>query len=116
MPDSSASLLCKTVAPGRGAAPKESDVPTGPNVEENLGKVSPAPTYEDMLKTPTDENIFEYYAASQLAVVPLKGVAKPLPAKGLIERASASPDGQYALVDDGASAVQLHVSVSSAFR
>jgi dipeptidyl aminopeptidase/acylaminoacyl peptidase len=97
MPDS-ASLLCKIVSPTRGAAPKVSEVPTGPDVEENLGKVSPAPTYEDMLKTTTDANIFEYYATSELAVVSLAGVMKPLPAKGLIERASPSPDGHYALV------------------
>ena len=97
LPDS-ASLLCKIVPPTRGAAPKVSDVPTGPDVEESLGKVSPAPTYEDMLKTTTDEDIFEYYASAELAVVSLSGVVKPLPAKGLIERATPSPDGKYALV------------------
>ena len=97
MPDSTA-LLCKTISATRGAAPKESEIPTGPDVEESLGKVSPAPTYEDMLKTTTDENIFEYYASSDLSIVSLAGVVKPLPAKGLIERATPSPDGKYALV------------------
>ncbi len=97
LPDS-AGLICKIVPATRGAAPKESEVPTGPDVEESLGKVSPAPTYEDMLKTTTDEAIFEYYASSELAVVSLTGVVKPLPAKGLIERATVSPDGHYALV------------------
>jgi dipeptidyl aminopeptidase/acylaminoacyl peptidase len=96
MPDSAA-LLCKIVPPGRGAPPKVSDVPTGPNVEESLGKVSPAPTYEDMLKTPADEDIFEYYATSDLAVISLTGVAKPLPAKGLMERATPSPNGAWVL-------------------
>jgi dipeptidyl aminopeptidase/acylaminoacyl peptidase len=98
MPDNAA-LLCKTVPAGRGAAPKVSDVPTGPNVSENLGKVSPAPTYEDMIQTPEEENIFEYYSTSQLAVVPLVGAAKPLPVKGLIDSLSPSPDGKYALVE-----------------
>ncbi len=97
LPDST-SLLCKTVSATRGPAPKESTIPTGPDVEESLGKVSPAPTYEDMLKTTTDEAIFEYYASSELAVVSLAGTVKPLPAKGLIERAAPSPDGHYALV------------------
>jgi dipeptidyl aminopeptidase/acylaminoacyl peptidase len=97
MPDS-ASLLCKIVSPTRGLPPKVSDIPEGPDVEESLGKVSPAPTYEDMLKTTTDENIFEYYASADLALVSLAGVVKPLPAKGLIERAVPSPDGKYALV------------------
>jgi len=97
MPDSTA-LLCKIVPASRGPAPKVSDTPTGPHVSENLGKVTPAPTYEDMLQTPDDENIFEFYATSQLAVVPLTGVAHPLPVKGLLDRLSPSPDGHYALV------------------
>jgi dipeptidyl aminopeptidase/acylaminoacyl peptidase len=97
LPDS-ASLLCKTVSPTRGAAPKVSDIPTGPDIEESLGKVSPAPTYEDMLKTTTDEDLFAYYASSDLTVVSLSGVTRTLPAKGLIERASPSPNGHYALV------------------
>ncbi len=97
MPDSAA-LLCRVVPAGRGAAPKASEVPAGPNVEENLGKVTPARTYEDLLKTPTDEAIFEYYATSQLAIVPLAGPMKTLPVKGLINEAEPSPDGRFALV------------------
>ena len=97
MPDSTA-LLCKTIPLARGAAPKESEVPTGPNVSENLGKASPAPTYEDMLKTPQDENIFEFYARSQLAVLPLSGPMRTLPVKGLVTTAMPSPDGRCVLV------------------
>jgi len=52
LPDSTA-LLCRTVPATRGPAPKISEVPTGPHISENLGTVSPAPTYEDMLKNPT---------------------------------------------------------------
>jgi dipeptidyl aminopeptidase/acylaminoacyl peptidase len=97
LPDSTG-LLCKTVPAGRGPAPKVSDVPTGPHVQENLGTKRPAPTYEDLLKTPDDSAVFAYYATSQLAVVPLSGVAKPLAVKGLVEHAKPSPDGHYALV------------------
>ncbi len=97
MPES-AGLLCRVV-PVRGEAPKLSDIPAGPNVEENLGKATPAPTYEDMLKTAQDEDLFEYYATSQLAMVPLAGPLKLLPVKGLIAAARPSPDGRYALVE-----------------
>jgi dipeptidyl aminopeptidase/acylaminoacyl peptidase len=101
MPDSS-NLLCKTIPANRGPAPKVSDVPTGPHISENLGKATPAPTYEDMLSTPDDENIFEYYATSELALVSLNGTAQPLggdkAAKGLINSFSPSPDGRFALV------------------
>jgi dipeptidyl aminopeptidase/acylaminoacyl peptidase len=97
LPDST-ELLCKIVPPGRAPAPKESDVPTGPDISENLGKATPAPTYEDMIKTVSEENIFEYYSTAQLAIVPLVGTAHTLPVKGLIDSLIPSPDGKYALV------------------
>ena len=71
------------------AAPPSNEVPAGPNVEENLGKVTPARTYEDLLRTPADEAIFEFYATSNLVLVPLSGSARSLPLKGLIEEAAA---------------------------
>src|SRR5260370_10376353 len=96
MPDSKA-LLCLVVPAVRGAEPKREMTPEGPDVSENLGKVSPGRTYEDLLQTPEDERFFEYYATAQLAVVPLEGPIRTLPAKGLIEEARPSPDGKYAL-------------------
>ena len=99
MPDSAA-LLCRTIPASRAAAPKPSETPDGPDVEENLGKVSPAPTYEDLLKNTGDEQIFEFYATSELAVVPLTGPVHTLPVKGLIEESSPSPDGRFALVSE----------------
>ncbi|SFS06067.1 glutamyl peptidase. Serine peptidase. MEROPS family S09D [Granulicella pectinivorans] len=97
LPDAKA-LLCKVIPTPRGAAPRQSEIPAGPDISENLGKVTPAPTYEDMLQTETDSAIFEYYATSQLAVVPLVGPARMLPVKGMLEGVSPSPDGRYALV------------------
>jgi dipeptidyl aminopeptidase/acylaminoacyl peptidase len=100
LPDSSG-LLCKIVPGKRGPVPRVSDVPAGPNVEENLGKLTPARTYEDLLKTPADEAIFEYYAASELALLRLHGPAPPLPVpvSGLITFARPSPDGRFALTE-----------------
>lgn len=95
----SKALLCKVVAAARGAPPSVSEVPQGPNVEENLGKVTPARTYEDLLRTPTDEAIFEYYATSDLAVVSLDGSSRSLPVTGLIRNADPSPDGRFAFVE-----------------
>ena len=97
MPDS-VNLLCKTVPVNRGPVPKPNQVPTGPHISENLGKVTPAPTYEDMLETPDDERIFEYYATSQLSLIPLSGAVHDLHIKGMLDRVSPSPDGKYALV------------------
>ncbi len=97
MPNST-ELLCKIIPTNRGPAPKVSDVPSGPHISENLGKATPAPTYEDMLSTPDDENIFEYYATAELALIPLAGPMHTLPVKGLIDTLTPSPDGRFALV------------------
>ena len=96
----SASLVCKTIPKGRGATPIRSDLPTGPVVQENLGRTTPGPTYQDLLKNPVDEKIFDYYATSQVELVGLDGKIKALGKPGVIQRAIPSPDGRYLLVDE----------------
>jgi dipeptidyl aminopeptidase/acylaminoacyl peptidase len=96
----SQSLICKAVPKARGSAPVRSEVPTGPIIQENLGQVTPGATYEDLLKSPEDEAIFDYYATSQVVLVALDGTIKTLGKSGVIEGASASPDGRYALLDE----------------
>jgi dipeptidyl aminopeptidase/acylaminoacyl peptidase len=98
MADSQA-ILCKIVPVARGAAPTPDEVPSGPNIEENLGKVTPARTYEDLLKNSADESIFAFFATSDLAVVSLDGAFRTLPTKGLITEALPSPDGRFAFVE-----------------
>ena len=97
----SRSLLCRTVPADRSATPPHrSEVPTGPVVQENLGRVTPAPTYEDLLKSPEDEQIFDYYATSQVALIRLEGSATPIGKPGVIVEASPSPNGEFALLDE----------------
>ena len=62
-------MVCELVPSGRGPAPAEPLVPSGPHVEENYGKAAPAPTYEDLLKTSYDDTLFDYYFTSQLAAI-----------------------------------------------
>ena len=62
-------LLVKAIPSGRRSAPVEATVPVGPSIQESLGKAGPVPTYEDMLKNPHDEDLYEYYATAQLAKV-----------------------------------------------
>ncbi len=99
MPDSSG-LLCLTVPAHRGPAPARSEVPEGPSVQQNLGRVTPARTYEDLLKNPEDERMFDYYAKAQVALVPLAGAAKLIGKPGVIASAEPSPDGRYVLVNE----------------
>jgi dipeptidyl aminopeptidase/acylaminoacyl peptidase len=98
MPDNK-SLLVEITRPNRGAAPREPIVPTGPNVQESLGGGAPAPTLEDMLQSPHDEDLFVYYATSQLAAVDLdSGKLTPIGKAGIIASARISPDGKNLLV------------------
>ncbi|MGA2196502.1 MAG: prolyl oligopeptidase family serine peptidase, partial [Bryobacteraceae bacterium] len=97
MPDNK-NLLVEIVKPNRGAAPRE-PVPTGPHVQESLGGGAPAPTLEDMLAGPHDEDLFVYYATSQLATVDLdSGKLTPLGKAGIIASARVSPNGKNLLV------------------
>lgn len=58
------------MVPGNiGKAPQKPAVPSGPVIQESTGKVMPARTYQDLLKTPYDEELFEYYFTSQLVRV-----------------------------------------------
>jgi dipeptidyl aminopeptidase/acylaminoacyl peptidase len=92
------SLICETIAAGRGAAPAAPEIPEGPIVQEADGHKNPAPTFEDLLSSPQDEKLFDYYFASQLAIISLDGTVTKIGAKGIHSRMSPSPDGKYVLV------------------
>jgi dipeptidyl aminopeptidase/acylaminoacyl peptidase len=94
-----ATLVCELVPAGRGAAPAEPAVPAGPNVLENFGKAAPAATYEDMIKTAHDEDLFEYYFTSQLASINTASGAKATIGRpGIIASVTPSPSNDYLLV------------------
>ncbi len=98
MPDGK-SLLVHMVRPNRGAPPADSPAPTGPHVQESLGGGRGARTYEDMLQNPHDEDLFEFYATSQLAVVDsVSGQVSPIGKPAIITSARMSPDGKDFIV------------------
>jgi dipeptidyl aminopeptidase/acylaminoacyl peptidase len=92
-------IVCELVPAARGAAPQEPTVPAGPNVHENYGKPSPAPTYEDLLKTAHDDALFAYYFTSQLAAInTATGAKTPIGQPAILGNVTPSPSGQYLLV------------------
>ncbi len=91
-------LVAFTVPADRGPAPEEPQVPTGPVIQENLGRKAPARTYQDLLQNAYDEEVFDYYATSQLAVVSLDGQTTPIGPPGIMS-IDPSPDGNYILVE-----------------
>jgi dipeptidyl aminopeptidase/acylaminoacyl peptidase len=98
MPDNH-TLLVQLVPTTRGAAPTEPLVPAEPNTQESSGRPGPIRTYEDLLKTPYDERLFEYYATSRLALVDsATGTSKAIGDAGIFQSVDASPDGHNILV------------------
>jgi dipeptidyl aminopeptidase/acylaminoacyl peptidase len=92
-------LLIHKVPNGRGPAPAAPDAPSGPNIEETTGKVAQVATYQDLLKSNRDEELFRYYATNQLASVDVStGEVTTIGEPGLITSADPSPDGKYLLV------------------
>jgi dipeptidyl aminopeptidase/acylaminoacyl peptidase len=98
LPDSK-TLLCKTIPAKRAAAPAAPTVPLGPNVQENFGKVSPSWTFQDLLRTPHDEQLYEYYATSQLALInAATGKVTPVNKPAILASVQIAPDGNHLLV------------------
>jgi dipeptidyl aminopeptidase/acylaminoacyl peptidase len=96
--DSSSGFLCLLIPDGRGAAPAKPQTPSGPNIQETSGRVAPGRTYQDLLATPHDERLFDYYYGSQPAWVDLSGTVTPIGAPGVYQNVRLSPDEQYIVV------------------
>ncbi|NUO80390.1 S9 family peptidase [candidate division KSB1 bacterium] len=94
-----AHLFVQLIPENRGTAPQPPSVPYGPIVEETAGKFSKVMTFQDLLRNPHDEALFEYYATAQLAVINVEtNEVHRIGAPGLIMGASFSPDEKYVLV------------------
>ncbi len=91
------SLLYRTIIKPASAAPAKSAVPTGPTMQENYGKASPRPTFQDMIKTPYDEKLFEFYATTQL-VKNVNGTEIKIAQPAIYTSVSLSPDNKYMLI------------------
>lgn len=91
-------VVVKLIPEGRGAAPTDNPVPTGPTIQQNLGEATPARTYQDLLKNSHDESLFDHYFTSQLALVTLDGTITELGKAGVFSNFVTSPDGRFILV------------------
>ena len=94
------STISATLVPSkRGPAPAYQDVtPLEPNIQETSGRAGQLSTFQDLLKSPNDERLFEYYATSQLAMIDLSGKVQELGAPAIFDNSAMSPDGKYLLV------------------
>jgi dipeptidyl aminopeptidase/acylaminoacyl peptidase len=100
MPDQK-TLLVKLIPEQMGPPPSEPIVPTGPIIQNSDGKKGQSSSYEarDTLKNAHDEELFDYYAASQLAFIDADLLTmQPV---GEVDRylsLDVAPDGKHLLV------------------
>ena len=91
-------LLLRAVVANRGPAPAEPQTPVGPDIQESFGKATPAPTFQDLLKSEYDEKLLDYYCTSQLTLIDVAtGRATPIAKPGLFTNSNPSPDGKFIL-------------------
>ena len=100
MPDQK-TLLVKLVPEHLGAPPPQPLVPSGPSIQEAAGEKGQSSTYEtrDTLNNKHDEDLFDYYAVAQVALVDtasarITRLGKP----ANIEAIEPAPDGRHLLV------------------
>ena len=105
-------LVCKRVPDGRGEAPTASTVPTGPRIDENLGRKTPARTYQNLLASPHDEALFDHYLTSELVQFSMDGTERVWMASGLHISMSMSPDDGWMLVQTLKRPYSYHVPAS----
>jgi dipeptidyl aminopeptidase/acylaminoacyl peptidase len=98
LPDNSGLVIARVPA-DRGRAPAAPAVPAGPVIQENIGRVAPARTFQDLLQNTHDEALFDYYFTAQLARVPLSGgTPQNIGAAGIFQSFMPSPNGEFILV------------------
>lgn len=95
----SSELLVRLVPAARGPAPKPPAAPSGPNVQESTARSGPVRTYQDMLASPYDEKLFDYYCTAQLASVNVATLkVTPVGKPAIFAAAEPAPDGKHLLV------------------
>jgi dipeptidyl aminopeptidase/acylaminoacyl peptidase len=76
----------------------KTEVPTGPIISENDGKKAQNRTYQDLLKSPSDEYNFEQLALSEIYKISLDGKREKWLGSALYSGLDFSPDGNYIMV------------------
>ena len=101
MPDQK-TLLVKLIPGDRGNKPEPPESPPGPKIQESTAASAPSSTYEvrDVLKTPYDADLFDYFATSQLALInATTGDVTPIGQPHVFGEITPSPGGEHILVE-----------------
>ncbi len=95
----SKTLLVHMVPSSRGEPPVAAPTPIAPVTLETTGDARPVRTYPDLLKNSFDEQLFDHYATSQLALLDtVQQTVQPIGEPGIFLHVEPSPDDQHLLV------------------
>jgi dipeptidyl aminopeptidase/acylaminoacyl peptidase len=92
-----ASLLARVVPAGVGEAPAAPEIPATPVIQEAGGDAAPAWTYQDLLSSPYDEDLFAHHATADLVRIGLDGSVRTLVERVIVTSFDPSPDGRFVL-------------------
>ena len=96
---SAAEFIVPTVPDKQGAAPRQ-DVPSGPTVQESMGRISPERTLQNLLQNPQDDALFAHLSTSQLRRVNLAtGASRAIGEPGLYSNVQTVGGGAVLLVE-----------------
>lgn len=90
-------ILYKVATHDATKIPARPITPKGPTIQENIGKAAPRPTYQDLIKSPYDELLFEFFGESQLMLYK-NGQSKKVGKPEIINSFTVSPDRQYIML------------------
>src|SRR5690606_31999208 len=92
-------VLVQVPANDGKAIPERPRIPSGPVIQESLGKKASSRTYSNLLSDRYDEELFDYFTQSQLTKVYLDGRTETIGQPTVFKKNTFSPDGQYIFVE-----------------
>ena len=91
---SGAMIFARTIPADRGQTPQPALAPSGPVIQQNIGRAAPARTFQDMLQDSHDEALFEHYFTSVISKINLEnGEIQTISEPQIFWSLSPSPDG-----------------------
>lgn len=91
-------VLYQAIVKPYSMAPAKPLAPKGPVVQQNLGKVAASRTYQDLIKSASDEALYEFYATAQL-VKNSNGNEIKISSPAIFSNIELSPDNKYLLLE-----------------
>jgi len=90
--------LIFSIVPENHERPPAPSSPIGPRIQESAGDTSPTRTYQDLLRTPHDEELFEFHATTEIVIASIDGEIVQRWPRGMYADVSPAPDGEHILV------------------